>query len=177
MQTVAGLEVRPTSDRLRETLFNILARGIVGARLLDICAGSGVVSLEALSRGAAHATMIENSRRALGVIQENLQTLGIAADAARLINRDALVALSQLERSAVEPFDLVFFDPPYASDLYEPVLTQLADGKLLDRDALVIVEHHAKRALSPDYGRLRRYREVRQGESALAFYGIPLPEE
>src|SRR5574342_1279621 len=116
LRTVSGLSVRPTSDRLRETLFNVLAPRIAGSRFLDICAGSGAVGIEALSRGASRATFIERSRRSCAVIEANLNSLDIA-DQASLINRDALTALKRLEREASE-FDLAFFDPPYASGIY-----------------------------------------------------------
>ena len=171
IRTLDGADVRPTSDRLRETLFNILAPYLRDARVLDVCAGSGAVGLEALSRGARAVTMIESSRRALAVIEGNLQALDIAASV-RLLNRDAIVALRQLEAEAGSKFDLVFFDPPYASGLYASVLSQLASGNLLGEDAVVIAEYHARRPPEPAYGPLRRYREVKQGESALAFYRL-----
>ena len=174
IKTLAGADVRPTSDRLRETLFNILAPSIREARFLDLCAGSGAVGIEALSRGARRVAMIDNSRRALAIIEENLQSLGLSA-AVDLIHRDAVSALGQLEGAADQSgeegkFDIVFFDPPYASDLYRRVMHRLASGSLLAEDAIVIVEHHSKRPPENHYGDLRQYREVRQGESALAFY-------
>ncbi|HSE97977.1 MAG TPA: RsmD family RNA methyltransferase, partial [Blastocatellia bacterium] len=96
LRSVGGQTVRPTSDRLRETLFNILSTDIPGSKFLDICAGSGAVSIEAISRGAARATMIEISRRTCAVIEENLESLGIASKAV-IINGDALAALKRLE--------------------------------------------------------------------------------
>ena len=171
IRTLAGADVRPTSDRLRETLFNILAPHLREARVLDVCAGSGAVGIEALSRGARAVTMIESSRLALAVIQENVQTLGLSASV-RLLNREAIAALRQLEVEAGGQYDVVYFDPPYASGLYASVLNQLAAGSLLDEDAVVIAEYHARRPPEPAYGPLRRYREVKQGESALAFYRL-----
>lgn len=168
LRTVGGLAVRPTSDRLRETLFNILAHSIQGSRFLDICAGSGAIGIEALSRGASEVTFIERERHACTIIQANLTTLGITSEATT-INRDAAAALKRLEQEARQ-FDVVFFDPPYASQLYGQVIGQLGAGHLLSAAALVIVEHRAKTPPEPEYGRLRICREVRQGESALAFY-------
>ena len=168
LRTVAGLAVRPTSDRLRETLFNILALRISGSRFLDICAGSGAVGVEALSRGASAVTFIERSRQACAVIQTNLAALGLT-HAATMINRDAAAALNRLEQESGQ-FAIAFFDPPYASEIYGQVMRQLASGNLLLAGAVVIVEHRAKTPPTREYGKLRIWREVKQGESALAFY-------
>lgn len=170
LKTLAGLDVRPTSDRLRETLFNILAAEVRDSNFLDICAGSGAISIEALSRGAAHVTLIDESRRAGQVIQENLRALGIT-DEARLLNRDALAAIKQLE-SEPRTFDIVYFDPPYASPIYSRVMNQLGASSILHPDSIVIVEHHAKTPIDKKYGKLTIYRELKQGESALGFYAI-----
>jgi len=168
LRSVGGLGVRPTSDRLRETLFNILAPKISGSRFLDICAGSGAVGIEALSRGAVAVTFIERSRPASAVIEANLTALGITSDATT-INRDAAAALKRLEQGS-ERFDVAFFDPPYASEVYGQVMRQLGSGDLLSAGAVVIVEHRAKAPPEAEYGKLRICREVKQGESALAFY-------
>jgi 16S rRNA (guanine(966)-N(2))-methyltransferase RsmD len=163
-----GREVRPTSDRLRETLFNIIAPHIEGSRFLDICAGSGAVGIEALSRGAASATFIDSSRHACVVIESNLASLGIISNAT-IINRDAAAALKRLSADAPK-FDVIFFDPPYASDIYSQVMSGIVAGHLLAPEALVITEHRAKAPPAAEYGELKIYREVKQGESALAFY-------
>ena len=159
--------MRPTSDRLRETLFNIIARRIEGSRFLDICAGSGAVGIEALSRGASEVTFIERSRRACAAIEMNLKALGV--NNAEIINRDAVAALAELE-SETRRVDIAFFDPPYASEIYERVMNRLGSRGLLAGDALVIVEHRTKTAPAREYGELRIVRELKQGESALAFY-------
>lgn len=169
LATADGLSVRPTSDRLRETLFNILTPRIQDSRFLDLCAGSGAVAIEALSRGAHTAHLVENARNALSVIDENLRTLGIGGGSAIVIRKDVLVALKDLSRLESR-FDLVFFDPPYASGLYDSVLTLLSDSSLLSTEAVVVAEHRSKAPPHPEYGNLRLYRELRQGESALAFY-------
>lgn len=168
LRSVGGLGVRPTSDRLRETLFNILAPKIHGARFLDICAGSGAVGIEALSRGAMTATFIERARHACGTIEANLAALGIPSEAT-VINRDAAAALKRLAQESRQ-FDVVFFDPPYASEIYGQVMRQLGQGDVLSAGAVVIVEHRAKTPLGSEYGKLRTFREVKQGESALTFY-------
>lgn len=170
MRTVEGLEVRPTSDRLRERLFNILAPYIKESRFLDICAGSGAIGIEAISRGASEVIFIDRSRRARLAIETNLNTLGITRKAA-IINHDAGAALNQLEAQA-RVFDIAFFDPPYQSAIYPLIMSQLASGHILSADSIVVVEHRAKTPPAPEYGGLRMYREVKQGESALAFYSF-----
>jgi len=170
LRAAKGLETRPTSDRLRETLFNILAPQIEASRFLDICAGSGAVGIEALSRGASAATFIERSRRACAVIEANLSAVGIK-DEARIINAEAVSGLRRIggQRSG---FDIVFLDPPYASQVYEDVMSRLGSGNLLSADGIVVVEHRAKSPLKSDYGKLRGVRESIQGDSALAFYQL-----
>jgi 16S rRNA (guanine(966)-N(2))-methyltransferase RsmD len=170
LRAVEGLEVRPTSDRLRETLFNVLAPHVREARFLDICAGSGAVGIEALSRGASRAAFIDRSRRACSVIEANLAALALA-DEALIITRDAA---SALKRMAVEGarFDIAFFDPPYASQVYSQVMELLGSGAALEGGAIVIVEHRAKLPLEAVYGDLKAYREIKQGESALTFFKL-----
>jgi 16S rRNA (guanine(966)-N(2))-methyltransferase RsmD len=168
LRTVSGLKVRPTSDRLRETLFNILASRINHSRFLDVCAGSGAVGIEALSRGADEVTLIERNRQACNAIRTNLNALGITQNVT-VINRDASVALNQLEQDARQ-FDLLYFDPPYASELYKSVMRQLGSGTLLTDNSVVIVEHRIKTPPEAQYGSLELFRNVKQGESGLAFY-------
>jgi len=170
LRTVAGLAVRPTSDRLRETLFNIIATRVKGSRFLDICAGSGAVGIEALSRGAKAATFIDSSRNASAVIKANLASIGMAQEAT-IINLDAVASLGRLDRESKQ-FEIVFFDPPYDSKLYPQVMKELGSGNSLAPAALVVVESRLKTPPATEYGRLQIFREVKQGESALAFYEV-----
>jgi len=149
-------------------LFNIIAPKIKGSNFLDVCAGSGAVGIEALSRGAAEVTFVERNRQACTVINTNLTGLGIT-QGATIINREASIALKRLEQDS-RWFDIVFFDPPYASGLYDLVMTQLGYGKLLARKSVVIIEHRIKTSPETDYGKLRLFREVKQGESGLTFF-------
>ena len=173
LRSVAGLAIRPTSDRLRETLFNILAPRIEGSRFLDICAGSGAVGIEALSRGARKVTFVERSRRACAVIAANMGNLGAPGPDrdATIVNREAAAALKRFEQES-EQFDIVFFDPPYASEIYHRVINQLGRGVILSARAVVVVEHREKTPPKPGYGELRMFRQVKQGESALALYEV-----
>jgi 16S rRNA (guanine(966)-N(2))-methyltransferase RsmD len=172
LQAPAGLATRPTSDRLRETLFNVLAPRIEGARFLDLYAGSGAVGIEALSRGAAEAVFVERSAAALKVLRGNLARLGLE-QGLRIVQGS--VAGYLRAPGAELPFDLVFLDPPYdAADEYAAVLDLLggsASGLLAD-GALVIAEHRHKEKLEDGYGGLRRTRLLQQGDAGLSFYAV-----
>jgi 16S rRNA (guanine(966)-N(2))-methyltransferase RsmD len=170
LKTLEGSSVRPTSDRLRETIFNILTPRIEGARFVDICAGSGAVGIEALSRGAEYVTFIESSLKAARIISENLRNCGIKRNY-RMINRDAIRALKNLASEKAQ-FDVLYFDPPYNSDIYTPVMWVIAKHRLLAEDGVLIVEHHRQTPLLPNYDQLRPYRELAQGESHLTFFGV-----
>ncbi|MBL8150261.1 MAG: 16S rRNA (guanine(966)-N(2))-methyltransferase RsmD [Blastocatellia bacterium] len=170
LRTVAGIDVRPTSDRLRETIFNILAPRIENARFLDICAGSGAMTIEAISRGALEVALIESSRKALKVIYENLNSCKIDA-AVEILSTDALVGLKRLNTKG-SVFDIVYFDPPYKSQIYLPVLEFLANSALLASAAIVMVEHYSKSELPEVIGRMQHYRLVKQGETSVSFYSV-----
>lgn len=156
--------LRPTSDRLRETLFNVLAPRIGGARVLDVCAGTGAVGIEALSRGAARVTFVEDDRRAVALIEANLRKCHMSGGYT-IERRDALARDAMVPGG---PFDIVFLDPPYAQRSLEPWL-RLAAAHVA-ADGLVILEH-AKRVEAPaSVDGLARTRALPQGDSALAFY-------
>src|SRR2546429_817973 len=170
LRSPPSMQVRPTSDRLRETLFNILAPRIEGGRFLDLCAGSGAVGIEALSRGAAHVTFVDQSSGMCALIEKNLYTLGVE-DEVEVVHAEASEFLRRYARKQALVFDIVFFDPPYATD-YEGVLKYLGEhaARLLAEEGLVIVEHHTKRDLKEKFSRVHRYRTLKQGDSLLSFY-------
>lgn len=171
LKSPPSLQTRPTSDRLRETLFNILAPRIQGARFLDLCAGSGAVGIEALSRGAKHVTFVDKSRKMYALIETNLHLLNAKDDEAEVVNRESLDVLRRRIKSEAEPFEMIFFDPPYNIE-YEEVLDYLGANikTLLSEEGLVIVEHYKKKVLPEEFGGLKRYRVVKQGDSVLSFY-------
>jgi 16S rRNA (guanine966-N2)-methyltransferase len=168
--------VRPTSDRLRETLFNVIAPRIVGARFLDLCAGSGAVGIEAISRGATHATFIDSARPMCALIKSNLELCRIERSESEVIEaeaRDYLRRFVAKQPDSGKPWDVIFYDPPYATD-YGPILDFLGAHatSLLTEDGLLIVEHHRKNELPEEIARLHRYRVLKQGDSALSFYKV-----
>lgn len=173
LKSLKGNALRPTSDRLRETLFNIIADRVPGSRFLDLFAGTGAVGIEALSRGASEAVFVEQHAPAATLILKNLESLDIRTDA-RVMTLDASKALAKL---AAEPssagFDLVFLDPPYAeTDEYRKVLQFFGSAKLLAADSVVIAEHRHTLELSDASGKLQRVRVLRQGDAALSFYRV-----
>ena len=171
LEAPRGLDTRPTSDRLRETLFNVLAPRIEGAVFLDLYAGSGAVGIETLSRGAQESIFVEQADAANRVIRGNLAALGIRGGYA-LEARSASAAIRRLAESG-RKVDLAFLDPPYASaNEYEVSLSLLGGGcvGLLANGAMVIAEHEKRRELEERYGALVRYRVLKQGDAALSFY-------
>jgi 16S rRNA (guanine966-N2)-methyltransferase len=165
------MEVRPTSDRLRETLFNVIAPRIEGARFLDLCAGSGAVGIEALSRGAEHVTFVDRSRKMCGLVESNLDLCGVPEDTTEVVMAEAGEFLRRTATRGGEGWDIIFFDPPYALE-YTPVLLALGaeESKLLREDGLFIAEHHHKKEMKDELGMLRRWRIIKQGDSSLSFY-------
>ena len=163
-----GLRTRPTSDLLRQAIFNVVGSRIVDARILDVCAGTGAVGLEALSRGAAHATFIEQDRQALTCLQTNLANLGAAA-CARILAGDALIALADLARVG-ERFDCVFLDPPYLGGDAARCIEGLAPGMILRENAMLVVQAFHKTVLPEQVGTLARSWERRYGETRLTVY-------
>ena len=171
LKSPPSLQTRPTSDRLRETLFNVLAPRIKGARFLDLCAGSGAVGIEALSRGTAHATFVDQSRGRCSLIEGNLEALGVDEGVVDVVSAEALEFLRRRAKKAAGSFDLIFYDPPYATD-YEVALNYVGEHaeRLLAEGGVVIVEHHHKNSLKEEFGALKCYRVLKQGDSCLSFY-------
>jgi 16S rRNA (guanine(966)-N(2))-methyltransferase RsmD len=167
-----GMATRPTSDRLRETLFNVLAPRIEGAVFLDLYAGSGAVGIEALSRGAARVEFVERAPAAVAVLRGNLEKLGLTVGF-RIHSRSVGGFLRLLKAGA--GFDLVFLDPPYdAAREYAATLGLLGGDSVgvLASDAVVIAEHRRKEKLEDRYGELARTRLLEQGDAALSFYAM-----
>ena len=160
LKSIPGDATRPTPDRLRETLFNILALRIEGATFLDAYAGTGAVGIEALSRGARHAFFLERNRHALETIRENLASLGLE-------RRATVVAGPVLVTMAHSEADIVFLDPPYDLEReYGAALELLSEAP----PSLVVAQHPVRLAIADAYGSLRRTRTAKQGDNALSFF-------
>jgi 16S rRNA (guanine966-N2)-methyltransferase len=163
-----GPATRPTGDRVKQSLFDMLTPRIAGARFLDAFAGAGGIGLEALSRGAARVVFVDADRAAVDAINENLEAFGASAEV-QVMRQDVRVALAAMADAGVR-FDVVFLDPPYDSPLYEDVLEQIGRTGMLRENGLVVAEHFHKRALPETIGGLARTRDVRIGDHRLSFY-------
>src|SRR3954451_1580799 len=171
IQTVPGNDVRPTTDMLRETLFNVVsaARPTEDTVWLDVYAGSGAVGIEALSRGARQVYFVESSKKAAAVITKNLSSLKIDAGW-EIHERDADAALRRLDSQAIA-CDICFLDPPYAEEQeYEDALGFLSQSQMIGAQSLVIAEHSKHFDPGDQVGALVRFRNLKQGDAMLSFY-------
>jgi 16S rRNA (guanine(966)-N(2))-methyltransferase RsmD len=182
-----GLDLRPTSDRLRETLFNILGARVEGSTFLDVCAGTGAVGIEALSRGAAHVILIEKHAATAALIQRNLLALNVrlatpkiespdqdpeAIGVAEVIHAAAGTAFAKLTTRGIRA-SLIFADPPYAEKkLLDAIIRSVADSEILTSQGIFIAEHPSRVSLPESEGKLRRTRVLTQGDSTLSFFGF-----
>lgn len=170
LKAPADNKTRPTSDRLRETLFNILAPRISDeTRFLDLCAGTGAIGIEAISRGAMFSTFVDKSKRACALVEENLDRLAVPETQTEIVCEEAERFVARAKPEA--KWNIVFFDPPYKID-YGIFLFEFGANaeNLLAEDGILIVEHHAKTVLPETVGDIRRWRIVKQGETHLSFY-------
>src|SRR5437588_894522 len=165
-----GMDTRPTSDRLRETLFNVVAPSVPDSVWLDLFAGTGAIGIEALSRGARSVYFVESAKRAARTIRENLKSLGID-EGFEVIEREAATALRMLDSQAVS-CNFCFLDPPYRKmGDYEQVLGFLSQSRLLAPGSVAIAEHDKHFDPGEAFGSLRRQRKLQQGDAVLSFYG------
>ena len=173
LRSLKGQALRPTSDRLRETLFNILGQTVQGAVFIDLYAGTGAVGIEALSRGARSAIFVEQHTPASALIGRNLESLEIGREA-EILSMDVVKGLARLEARHVHA-EFIFLDPPYAADKeYENALEFLGESSLVAPGGLIIAEHLNKRTLPERIGELELVRVVAQGDAALSFYRLAL---
>ena len=170
--------VRPTADRVKESVFSILRERIVNANFLDLCAGTGSMGIEALSRGAKHVTFLERDPRCIEIIERNLDTCGLLTGSQgryHLFRRDVVKGIASLCKQSIV-FEIIYFDPPYGVDLvggsqlYPTCLPLLAESSLLCADGVLLVEH-AKRCVMPEsVGNLKQSRQARYGDTVVSFY-------
>ena len=175
LKTLKGSEVRPTADRVKESLFRIFGEQVVDADFLDLCAGTGSIGLEALSQGAKSITFIDNNYHSIRIIESNLEMCGFDRKhpQIKLIHTDARKALTRLGKRNAK-FDLIYFDPPYASKIHESCVKQIAEGDLLSAAGVLVIEHG--KVQEPDWtealivDRLVLSRQERYGDTILSFY-------
>lgn len=163
---VKGLHTRPTSDRVREAVFNILPRDFPFRTVLDLFAGTGAMGLEALSRGAEEATFVDSDAAAVSVIRKNLELCG---EEARVIRKDAPSALKEFARKG-EQFDLIIIDPPYSSDLAFQALKAIDQGGILSPGGVIVAEAAKRAPLEAEFSGLEAFDERRYGDTMVCFY-------
>lgn len=169
LETIEGLATRPTTDRIKETLFNIIAFDLPECRFLDLFAGSGAIGIEALSRGASKAVFVEQAPECVQVILSNLRHTKLMQNA-ELLSEDVFVALDSLAKDKYS-FDIIFMDPPYAAGLAEPVLQKIAEAGLLAKDGYLIMERSSEIPLSLS-GRWQVLREKVYKKTILTFLSL-----
>lgn len=174
LKTVKGREVRPTADRVKESLFNVIGGRVVDAVFLDLFAGSGAVGIEALSRGARSCVFVELMTPHLKVVEENLANTQLK-ERAELLRRDARAAVADLGQRQ-RRFDLIFVDPPYGQELVPVCLELIAEHGLLAEDGWIICEHYKKDPVPDLAGGLTKFRELVFGETVLSIYRANIPE-
>jgi len=160
-----GMKTRPTTDRVKESVFSILGRSVENARVLDLCAGTGNLGFEALSRGAESAVFVEKSAKALAIIRENSEKL--RAENVRVLRGDAQRFVRNWDGK--ESFSLIFFDPPYRGGLYRPVLEAIDHSQILCAEGLVVVEHGRDQGLAASYQSLAVIDSRRYGDTQISF--------
>lgn len=177
LKSLKKLALRPTSDYLRETLFNVLGPAIEGSRFLDLYAGTGAVGIEAMSRGAIEAVFVENHTTAVKLIRENLASLKITSGA-RVIAADVTSTLTKLSALGGHTFDFIFLDPPYANEReYDSTMNILRTSSLLSPNSVVIAEHRKSFALADSFGDLQKVRTLKQGDAVLSFFRLNRQEK
>lgn len=177
LMDLGDADIRPTLDRVKESFFNQVGPDLTGLSFLDLFAGTGSMGIEALSRGAEQVVFVEQNSQAQSLITRNLEKCRMTVEDQTmrwdLIKSDALESLSLLREKAMA-FDLIYVDPPFADDLYEPCLTRLSDSGILKEEAWVIVEHFHKTDFQERYAKLKTFKDRRLGDSCLSFFKIEL---
>lgn len=167
LKSVPGLKTRPTADRVKEAVFSSLDGLLYGCRFLDVFSGTGSIALEAVSRGAAEAVLLEKDSDALQVIQENINACG-QQKCCCLIRGDALSSFKLLHQQGKQ-FDLIYVDPPYQSGLYEPVLQQIAEKQLLSAEGVILLECTKSASLSVENSIFFIYKEKNYGDTRIVY--------
>lgn len=171
LDTLKSLKVRPTSDRVKESVFSIIRKKVTDANFLDLCAGSGNIGIEALSQGAKQVTFLDEDLQSIRLIKQNLDKCGLNRQNPQILmlRSDASKGISILSKQR-KTFELIYFDPPYNSGIYERCITQISDERILETKGLLLIEHHHNTQLPLDIGTLRCDRQNRYGETRISFY-------
>ncbi len=165
LKALKGLNIRPTSDKVKESIFNILGDKIVDAIFLDLCAGTGGIGIEALSRGAKETILVDNNQKAVILIKSNLSLCNLEKYS-KVVCCDAVRFLEDSDKR----FDIIFFDPPYKSDLFEKVMAVFDRKEMLADNGILIIEHNSKTALIEETNSLILLKKYKYGDTTLSLY-------
>lgn len=169
LKTINGTATRPTTDRVKESVFNIISGFIVGKRVLDLYSGTGSLGIEALSRGAEFAIFVDNSRECLVTIKQNLSHTRLS-EKASIMPTNVFSVLDNLSKEN-RKFDIIFLDPPYNKGLVEETLKCLVESDIIEREGMVIAEHDYKENVPQEVEFLKRFRYQKYGDTIVSFYG------
>lgn len=168
LKTIGGKETRPTADRVKESVFNIISGFVAGARVLDLYSGTGNLGIEALSRGAVFSLFVEKSRESILTIKHNLLHTKLS-EKSSVMAMDVFTALDKLSKES-RKFDIIFLDPPYNKNLVEKTLKCLVESDIIEQDGIIIAEHDLKDEVPQEAGHLKRFRYQKYGDTAVSFY-------
>ncbi len=173
LTSLKGTVVRPTSDRVKESIFSIIRDRVIDAKFLDLCAGTGNIGIEALSRGAKEVTFLDKNPMCLRLIEKNLKVIGLDINQpeVQMIRANAIRGIDQLHQQS-KSFELIYLDPPYNSNLYNHCLSYISDTSVLDASGILLLEHRKQRELPSVFNRLSCYRNMQYGDTCLSFYRI-----
>ena len=171
LTTPKGMNVRPTSDRVKESVFSIIQKHIVDANFLDLCSGTGNIGIEALSRGAKQVTFLDRNPISLKLIRQNLEICGIEISdtQVQVIAKDLYKGIKTLHNQS-ETFELIYFDPPYDANIYNQCLTQISDTKLLNEAGILLIEHHKNTVLPTEIGLLTHIEQRQYGDTCVSLF-------
>lgn len=172
LDSLEGMDIRPTSDKVRESLFNILGNAVIDSVFLDLFGGTGGVGIEALSRGAKHVVFVDASSKSIKVLKGNLERLNINKNV-EVYNTDYTTAISKLHKYGKE-FDIIFIDPPYRVGIAEAALKEIDKHPIIKQSGLIIVEHDSRDEMPERLGRLYKHRTKKYGNTTLSFYSISM---
>lgn len=170
LDRIEGMDIRPTSDKVKESLFNILGDAVIDCVFLDLFGGTGGIGIEALSRGAKHVVFIDANIKSIKVLKGNLEHLNIK-DNVEVFNTDYSTAISKLYKNRKE-FDIIFIDPPYSAGMAQNALKEIDAHPILAQTGLIIVEHDTRDEMPSSLGRLHMYRSKQYGSTTLSFYAL-----
>lgn len=170
LDRIEGMEIRPTSDKVKESLFNILGEAVIDCNFLDLFGGTGSIGIEALSRGAKHVVFIDASIKSIKVLKGNLENLNIK-DCVEIFHTDYSTAIQKLYKYNKQ-FDIIFIDPPYSVGMAQSALVDIDRNPILAESGLIIVEHDSRDDMPPKVGKLDLYRIKQYGNTSLSFYSI-----